>query len=155
MRDWASTLRPASFRGIRFWVDFEDLSGGKRLARHEYAGGRRTRMEEMGLKTPSFSVTAYLLGDASDISASLLTSACLAAGPGRLVLPMDAGQLAYVEDFHRSRSGIAVGMSRSNSPRHLLSERFCLLSASPTSIPPLSAPCRWPRLHSEGCSDGC
>lgn len=60
-------------------------------------------MEEMGLKTPTFSVTAYLLGDASDVSAVLLSSACLAAGPGRLVLPMDAGQLAYVEDFHRSR----------------------------------------------------
>ncbi|CUX23216.1 MULTISPECIES: DNA circularization N-terminal domain-containing protein [Agrobacterium] len=103
MRDWASTLRPASFRGVRFWVEFEDLSGGKRLARHEYAGGRRTHMEEMGLKTPSFGVTAYLLGDASDASAASLTSACLAAGPGRLVLPIDAGQLAYVEDFHRSR----------------------------------------------------
>ncbi|MDH0615930.1 MULTISPECIES: DNA circularization N-terminal domain-containing protein [unclassified Agrobacterium] len=103
MRDWASTLRRASFRGVSFWVEYEDLSGGKRLARHEYAGGRRTRMEEMGLKTPSFSVTAYLLGDTSDVSAALLSSACLAAGPGRLVLPMDAGQLAYVEDFHRSR----------------------------------------------------
>lgn len=103
MRDWASTLRRASFRGVSFWVDYEDLSGGKRLARHEYAGGRRTRLEEMGLKTPSFGVTAYLLGDASDVAASLLTTACLAAGPGRLVLPMDSGQLAYVEDFHRSR----------------------------------------------------
>ncbi|CUX40424.1 putative Tail/DNA circulation protein [Agrobacterium deltaense Zutra 3/1] len=103
MRDWASTLRPASFRGVRFWVDYEDLTGGKRLARHEYAGGRRTRMEEMGLKTPSFSVTAYLLGDASDVSATLLSTACTAAGPGRLVLPIDAGQLAYIEDFHRSR----------------------------------------------------
>ncbi|MQB36885.1 hypothetical protein DXT97_08740 [Agrobacterium tumefaciens] len=103
MRDWGSTLRRASFRGVGFWVDYEDLSGGKRLARHEYAGGRRTRMEEMGLKTPAFGVTAYLLGDNSDVSAALLTTACLAAGPGRLVLPMDAGQLAYVEDFHRSR----------------------------------------------------
>lgn len=103
MRDWGSTLRRASFRGVSFWVDHEDLSGGKRLARHEYAGGRRTRMEEMGLKTPSFGVTAYLLGDASDVSSALLSAACLADGPGRLVLPMDAGQLAYVEDFHRSR----------------------------------------------------
>lgn len=103
MRDWAKSLRPASFRGVRFWVDFEELSGGKRLARHEYAGGRRTRLEEMGLKTPSFSVTAYLLGDASDVSAMALSTACTAAGPGRLVLPLDAGQLAYIEDFRRSR----------------------------------------------------
>ncbi|MFK0336777.1 DNA circularization N-terminal domain-containing protein [Agrobacterium deltaense] len=103
MRDWASTLRPASFRGVRFWVDYEELTGGKRLARHEFAGGRRTKMEEMGLKTPSFSVTAYLLGDASDVEAAALSTACNAAGPGRLVLPIDAGQLAYIEDFRRSR----------------------------------------------------
>lgn len=103
MRDWASTLRPASFRGVRFWVEFDELTGGKRLARHEYAGGRSTRLEEMGLKTPSISVTAYLLGDASDVSAMRLASACTAAGPGRMVLPVDAGQLAYIEDFRRSR----------------------------------------------------
>lgn len=103
MRDWASTLRPASFRGVRFWVEFDELTGGKRLARHEYAGGRSTRLEEMGLKTPSISVTAYLLGDASDIFAMRLASACTAAGPGRLVLPVDPGQLAYIEDFRRSR----------------------------------------------------
>ncbi len=129
MRDWGSALRRASFRGVSFWVEYDDLSGGKRLARHEYAGGRRTRMEEMGLKTPSFSVTAYLLGDASDVSASLLSSACLAAGPGRLVLPMDAGQLAYVEDFHRSRE---------RDRRGYVAFEFTAIPASGEVLPSLS-----------------
>jgi len=128
MRDWASTLRPASFRGVRFWVDFEELTGGKRLARHEYAGGRRTQLEEMGLKTPSFSVTAYLLGDASDMEAAALSTACNAAGPGRLVLPIDAGQLAYIEDFRRSRE---------RSRRGWISFEFTVVPASGEILPSL------------------
>ncbi|MBB4952767.1 prophage DNA circulation protein [Agrobacterium vitis] len=104
MRNWATTLRPASFRGVRFWVESEDFAGGKRMARHEYAGGRITYLEEMGLRTSSYGVTAYLLGDASDVTANLLATACLAPGPGLLVLPMDAPRLCYVEDFTRSRS---------------------------------------------------
>lgn len=128
MRDWASTLRPASFRGVRFWVDYEELTGGKRIARHEYAGGRRTRMEEMGLKTPSFSVTAYLLGDASDMEAAALSTACNAAGPGRIVLPIDAGQLAYIEDFRRSRE---------RSQRGWISFEFTVVPASGEILPSL------------------
>lgn len=104
MRDWASTLRAASFRGVRFFVDSEDFSGGKRIALHEYAGGRFTYLEEMGLATSGYEVTAYLLGDASDVQAKRLERACLATGPGRLVLPMDSGQMAYVASFRRSRS---------------------------------------------------
>jgi prophage DNA circulation protein len=103
MRDWAKTLRPASYRGVRFLVESEEYSGGKRLARHEYAGGRTTYIEEMGLKTSGYSVTAYLLGDASDATALLLQAACNASGPGLLVLPIDGAQLAYVEEFNRSR----------------------------------------------------
>lgn len=104
MRDWARTLRKASFRGVAFWVEDDGLVGGKRIARHEYAGGRRTMLEEMGLSTSSYDVTAYLLGDASDVQANRLATACSAAGPGRLVLPMDGGQLAYVEGFERRRA---------------------------------------------------
>ncbi|WLR92945.1 DNA circularization N-terminal domain-containing protein [Shinella zoogloeoides] len=109
MRDWTKTLRRASFRGVSFWVEAEDLAGGKRLARHEYAGGRTTYLEEMGLATPDFSVTAYLVGDDSDARAILLTQAAQTPGPGRLVLPMDRGQMAYVEGFRRSRSRDRAG----------------------------------------------
>lgn len=104
MRDWARTLRRASFRGVAFWVEDDGLVGGKRIARHEYAGGRRTELEEMGLATASYDVTAYLIGDDSDAQARRLATACTAAGPGRLVLPIDAGQLAYVEGFERRRA---------------------------------------------------
>lgn len=103
MRNWQRDLRAASFRGIRFWVEAEALAAGKRIARHEYAGGRNTVLEEAGLATAIYDVTAYLLGDESDLQTKSLMTACLASGPGRLVLPIDGGFMAHVESFSRSR----------------------------------------------------
>lgn len=116
MRNWQRDLRRASFRGVRFWVEASDRAGGKRVARHEYAGGRRTYLEEMGLATAYYDVTAYLLGDASDREALSLETACLAAGPGRLQLPIERGFIATIENFRRlqerDRQGyIAFGFS--------------------------------------------
>ncbi|WP_313194601.1 DNA circularization N-terminal domain-containing protein [Shinella zoogloeoides] len=109
MRDWTKTLRRASFRGVDFWVEDDTFTGGKRVALHEYAGGRYTYLEEMGLATAGYEVTAYLIGDRSDAQASRLSQAALAAGPGRLVLPIDGGRLAYVGDFQRRRSRDQLG----------------------------------------------
>jgi len=109
MRDWTKTLRRASFRGVEFWVDDDIRTGGKRVALHEYAGGRHSFPEEMGLVTAGYDVTAYLIGDRSDAQAARLTQAALAAGPGRLVLPIDGGQLAYVIDFQRRRTRDQAG----------------------------------------------
>lgn len=103
MRDWAKTLRRASYRGVPFWVDYDDFNGGKRLARHEYAGGRVTLIEEMGLATADIEVTAYLVGDASDLESTVLGAALLAPGPGMLVLPISPAQLATAESFRRSQ----------------------------------------------------
>ena len=103
MRNWQKTLRPASYRGVSFFVDYDDLSGGKRLALHEYAGGRQTVVEELGLSTSAFDVTLYHLGDASDTQALALQAAMLADGPGFLILPMDGGMLATAQGFRRSR----------------------------------------------------
>ncbi len=103
MRNWAATLRKASFRGVNFLVDVDDFGGGKRIARHEYAGGLNYYLEEMGHAIPAINVTAYLLGDDSDAAALNLQRACLAAGPGRLVLPIDSGRLTRVENFSRVR----------------------------------------------------
>ena len=73
MRDWAKTLRR----------------------------GSKSIIEEMGLKTAAFEVTAYLAGDTADIQAAALKAAFLAEGPGLLVLPTMAATMAHVEDFRR------------------------------------------------------
>lgn len=109
MRDWTKTLRRASYRGVPFWVDWDDFSGGKRLALHEKAGGRTTDIEELGLLTPQFDITAYLVGDLADAQALALQTACLADGPGRLVLPIDGGMMASCSTLRRSRQKDRMG----------------------------------------------
>lgn len=104
MRDWQKTLRRASYRGVAFWVDYDDKSGGKRLALHEYAGGRNTIVEELGLVTSAFDVTLYLVSDTADLQATSLEAVMLADGPGLLTLPIDGSFLATVQGFRRSRS---------------------------------------------------
>lgn len=103
MRDWPKTLRRASYRGVPFWVEFDELSGGKRLALHEYAGGRQTVVEELGLMTSAFDVTMYVVSDEADTEAKSLTTAFLADGPGYLILPIDGGMMATAHSFRRAR----------------------------------------------------
>ena len=108
-RDWMKTLRRASFRGVSFHVESDTDDGGKRLGLHEYAGGTSTLAEEMGVKTERISVTAYLTTDTADSRAAALRIACLAGGPGLLILPMDAPRLVHVEDFSRLRERDRLG----------------------------------------------
>ena len=102
-RDWRKTLQPASFRGVPFLVDGEDLSGGRRLAKHTYAGGEVTLPEDMGKAVESFDVTGYLLGDDADLKAKAIQAACSVPGPGMLIMPMDGGMMAHAEGFRRTR----------------------------------------------------
>ncbi|MBD9445757.1 MULTISPECIES: DNA circularization N-terminal domain-containing protein [unclassified Rhizobium] len=109
MRDWTKTLRRASYRGVEFWVDYEDLSGGKRLAIHQYAGGRQTLVEELGLATTAYGLTIYFVSDVADAEAKLFSAAMLSDGPGYLILPIDGGMMATAQDFRRSREQLRNG----------------------------------------------
>jgi prophage DNA circulation protein len=104
-RDWTKLL-PGSYNGIPFHVDAEDLSVGRRLVIHQTAGGEVPIIEDMGRGVSTFSVTAYLTGDAADVQANALISAGGMPGPGFLTLPIDAPQLVHVPEdgFSRSRS---------------------------------------------------
>lgn len=107
MRDWATTLLPASYNGVRFRVDSEELGGvGRRLAIHETAGGEVPVIEDRGRAVANFSVTAYLVGDDADRQANALIAAAGMPGPGFLVLPIDGGQAVHVPEdgARRSRS---------------------------------------------------
>lgn len=106
MRDWAKTLLAASYNGVPFHVDSEDLGGGRRLAIHETAGGEMPIIEDRGRATSTFNVTAYLAGDDADRQANALIAMAGQPGPGFLVLPIDGGQAVHVTEdgFRRSRT---------------------------------------------------
>ncbi|QRM55150.1 DNA circularization N-terminal domain-containing protein [Sinorhizobium sp. BG8] len=103
MRDWTKTLLSASFRGVSFYVERDDLAGGRRAAIHEYAGGETSIIEDQGRRTRTFDVAAYVTGDTADGRAHRLTAALDAAGPGMLVLPIDGGQMVHILEWRRMR----------------------------------------------------
>jgi|OM-RGC.v1.023812305 prophage DNA circulation protein len=103
MRDWAKTLRHASFRGVPFWVDGEDPEVGRRVVAHEISGGDASLTEDMGARTKTIFVEAYVAGDLADVAGHALERACGAPGASLLILPMDAGETAHCLSCSRSR----------------------------------------------------
>lgn len=105
IRDWRRLL-PASYNGVPFHVDSEDMSAGRRQAVHMVAGERPPVIEEIGPGAQSFSVTAYLAGDLADFRSHALVAALMLPGPGLLVLPIDGPLMAHVveDGIRRSRS---------------------------------------------------
>lgn len=88
MRNWMRTLRPASFRGIRFQVDDEALpKTGRRVAVHEYTKAETHGTEDMGRLPREFRVKAHLHGDSADADVRRLVAACSTKGAATLVLP--------------------------------------------------------------------
>ncbi len=102
-RDWSKAFRRASFRGVRFWVESDGPSKGRRAVVHEISGGELPVTEDMGRCGRSFYVLAYLAGENAPAEAMLMEMACEQAGPSLLILPMDAGQLAHCIDCTRNR----------------------------------------------------
>ena len=81
-------LRPASFKGVPFFVDESTLGGGHRAQVHEYVERKDHYTEPLGPKAETFPVTAHLLGDDVFEQRDRLIEA-LKSGSGTLVLPVD------------------------------------------------------------------
>lgn len=88
MRDWLSAFRPATFRGVPFFVEYENADGGRRVAVSPIAYSSIHVTEDMGGQVRSVSLTAYVAGDRSDADARALMGALDVAGAATLILPM-------------------------------------------------------------------
>lgn len=84
-------LRPASYRGVPFFVDEDTLAGGKRAQIHEYPERDDHFVEELGVRARQFRVTAHLLGDDVFTERDRLIEALELKGPGTLILPSRGG----------------------------------------------------------------
>lgn len=63
MADWAGRLLPASFRGLPFFVEAHELSGGRNIVPHEPPDRNDVFTEDVGRKTKVFSIDGHVLGD--------------------------------------------------------------------------------------------
>ncbi|WP_270796216.1 DNA circularization N-terminal domain-containing protein [Aeromonas sp. QDB11] len=78
-------LQPASFRGVAFKVDSDDLQVGRRTVLHEYPGRDTPSVEDLGRETREYAISAYLIGHDFIAERDRLIEALEQAGPGDLV----------------------------------------------------------------------
>ncbi|APH71451.1 DNA circularization N-terminal domain-containing protein [Aquibium oceanicum] len=111
-RNWLHAFRPASFRGVPFKVDAEDISGARRLSVSPIAYAETSVIEDMGRDPQRFGVAAYVTGDLADAAALALAAMLDRKGPGTLVLPMRGALRARVEGWRLTRVKDRAGLVR-------------------------------------------
>jgi hypothetical protein len=69
-------LRPASFRGVPFWVETAGGEGGRRIVTHEFPLRERPYNEDMGRAAQKYKIKAFVLGDDYQTWRDYLLAAC-------------------------------------------------------------------------------
>lgn len=109
----------ASFRGVPFFVDGSERSGGRRVVRHSFPFRDDPFVEDLGRKDRSFKVEAYVIGDDYMVKRDALLAALEdVEGPGELVHPFFGVRRAICDDLSLKETKQDGGMA-------MLSIVFC------------------------------
>lgn len=87
MASWKANLRPASFRGKKFFVDSSQYTGGRRVTFHEFPNRDKPFPEDLGKVGETFKIDGYILGDNYFDLKKDIKEAANTEGPGELVHP--------------------------------------------------------------------
>lgn len=111
---WRTKLQPASFRGVRFQVEVDDMSAGRRVQVHEYPQRDKPFTEDLGRATREISLTAFVIGDNYIADRDALLKVVEEAGAGTLIHPWYGSQQVVVKECRVSHSNREGGMARFN-----------------------------------------
>lgn len=84
---WREALQPAAFRGASFFVDGHEAGLGRRVQLHEYPQRDKPYAEDLGRKSRTFSVDAYVLGTDYMGRRDALLREVERSGAGQLIHP--------------------------------------------------------------------
>lgn len=84
---WREKRHPASFRGVPFFVDDDSTPVGRRTQLHEYPQRDKPLVEDMGAKTRTVKMSAFVIGDDCLFQRDNLLNALDQPGAGELVHP--------------------------------------------------------------------
>lgn len=105
-------LQAASFRGVPFEVEGEDMSAGRRTQVHEYVQRDKPYAEDLGRATRHMSVTGFVTGSDYQDRRDKLLKALEAPGPGTLVHPWYGSVKVNVTECRVSHSAAEGGVVR-------------------------------------------
>lgn len=112
MSDWRLKQGPASFRGVQFFVDSGERSGGRQTVVHEYPFSESPAfVEDVGLKSRPFSVEGYVVGTEYEQAKNRLIDALETSGPGELVHPYFGTRRVAVKSFRVRETRADGGMA--------------------------------------------
>jgi len=112
--DWRPKQGPARFRGVPFFVEDGERSGGRQVVSHEFPGSEDPPYtEDLGQKGRTFTVEGYVLGTEYETARDALINALESKdGPGELVHPYFGTRRVIVVTFRvrqkRSEGGLAT-----------------------------------------------
>lgn len=109
---WREQMRPASFRGVPFHVDGDDLVAGRRTVVHEYPQRDKPYAEDMGRATREISFYGFVVGPDFMSARDALLSALETEGPGQLIHPYYGTVQVSVLRCRVSHSREEGGMAR-------------------------------------------
>ena len=85
---WKKELRPASFRGVPFFVSEAERSGGRRVVGYEYPERDNPSSEDLGRKQTEWTFEAYVIGsDYLSKKNDLIKALENESSPGELIHP--------------------------------------------------------------------
>lgn len=109
---WRDKLSPASFRGVPFFCDTSERSGGRRTVKHEYPGRDVPYVEDLGMKAREFKVDGYVLGADYFALRDKLLTALEASGPAELVHPYHGKKRCMVTGFSVRETRLEGGIAQ-------------------------------------------
>lgn len=109
LRDWMRTLKPASFKGVPFLWDESTEEGGRNPVVHVFPNRDDPYIEDLGEEPRTFTVMAYVHGNAADTAAAALMNALASGGPGLLVLPVRGAVVVQALPFKRREEKDRLG----------------------------------------------
>lgn len=109
---WRASLKPASFRGVAFFVDQDESEGGRRAVTHEFPGRDMPFTEDLGRKGYTVTVEGYVIGADYMSKRDALIAACNAEGPGALITPWMPERQVVCTAMRKRESAHEGGMAR-------------------------------------------
>ncbi|MSU98472.1 hypothetical protein EB795_31910 [Pseudomonas mandelii] len=110
MKTWRDELQPASFRGVPFWVDTDNMPVGRRTQLHEYPQRNKPKVEDLGERTRIIQQNGFVIGDDCFFQRDNLLHALNAPGPGILVHPWFGQMTVTATDCSVSHARLDGGM---------------------------------------------
>lgn len=101
---WLDNLRPASFRGVPFFIETSKRTLGRRVVVHEFPNRDTPYTQDMGRISDSFDIDGHVLGNDYDVAKKKLEQVFNKSGPGELVHPYYGLMLVQVGAVEFSES---------------------------------------------------